>query len=112
MFILEIFTTVSQVYLPASEDLREANERDSLFLVRNDSTLISSSDRGLLIEPATLLHVISGDTISLSTTETLQLNSKTSPGTGSSDDLETVTTGLGKSEKIKHEKDQIGSIIN
>ena len=74
MFILEIFTTVSQIYLPASDDLREASIRDSLLLVQNDSTLISSSGRGLLIEPATLLHVISGDTISLSTTEELQLN--------------------------------------
>ena len=97
MFISEILTTVSQVYLPASEDLREANERDSLLLVRNDSTLISSSGRGLLIEPATLLHVISGDTISLFTTATLQLNSKTPPGTGSGNDLETVTIGLGRS---------------
>ena len=112
MFISEIFTTVSQVYLPASDDSREANERDSLLSVRNNSTLISSSGRGLLIDPATLLHIISGDTISLSTTETLHMSSKTSPGTGSSNDLETVTTGLGKSEEIRHEKEQIGSIAN
>ena len=96
MFISEIFTIASQVYLPASEELRDANERDSLLSVQNDSTLISSSGRGLLVEPATLLHSTSGDTISLSTTNTLQMSSKATPGTGSDNDRETVITGLGR----------------
>ena len=100
MFISENFTTASQVYLPASEELRDANKRDSSLSVRNDSTLISFSGRGLLVGPATLLHVISGDTISLFTTETLQMSSKASPATGSDNDLETVTTGLGRSIEI------------
>ena len=104
MLISEIFTTASQVYLPASEELREANKRDSSLSVRNDSTVISSSGRGLLDEPATLLHAISGDTISLSTTETLQMNSKATPGTGSGNNLETVTTGLGRSRGEEHKK--------
>ena len=78
--------------------------RESKLLLRTGFKLISSSGKELLIDPATLLHVISGDTISLSTTETLQMNSKASPGIGSDNDLETVITGLGRSIENKIER--------
>ena len=88
------------MYLPASEVLRESNWRDNTEgLVRIESSLISSSDNELLSDETYLLQVISGETISLSTTDTLHTNSNDSPTPGFNDDLLTVTTGLGRSKE-------------
>ena len=88
------------MYLPASEVLRESNWRDNTEgLVRIGSTLISSSDNELLSDETYLFQVISGETISLSTTDTLHTNSNDSPIPGFNDDLLTVTTGLGRSKE-------------
>ena len=105
--ICGIVNTASQVYLPASEVFRRLKLRDSLFSILTASALISSSGKALSADDTYLVHNTSGDTISLSTTDTLHTNSKGSPTLGLDVVLETFTIGLGRSDEREYNEGTI-----
>ena len=82
----------SQVYWPASEVLREGKFSDNDLIVSD--TNISTGDTLIVLLADLLVQVITGDTMSLSTTDTVQFNMYCSPGSAKPT-VNISTTGSG-----------------
>ena len=99
----------SQIYWPASGVLREGKFSDDDLIVSD--TVISTGDTLIVLLADLLVQVITGDTMSLSTTDTVQFNMYCSPG-WAKPTVNIFTIGIGVAVWRKERERAMQHIIN